>query len=109
MLRLILLIPVLLVLVLFALSNRASVELQFWPIDQTLDVPLSLAVLAAMAVAFVLGGLTVWFSLVGARRRARRAEQALNLVERQLQDMQARFKAMQTAPRPTVATLPPPV
>lgn len=76
--------PLFLFLVLFALSNRQPVQLTLWPTDFAVRIPLSLTVLAAMAVAFVLGGLVVWIGALGHRRRARRAERSLHALERQL-------------------------
>ena len=89
--RLLIALPFLLLLVLFALSNTAPVRLRLWPTDYALELPLSLAVLGAMAVAFLLGGALVWLSELAQRRRARRAEQALRLLEAQVEDLKARL------------------
>ncbi len=91
--RLLIALPFLLVLVLFALSNRLPVRLYFWPTDYALELPLSLAVLGAMAIAFLLGGALVWFSELAQRRRARRAEQTVRLLEAQVQELKARLEA----------------
>ena len=66
-----------------------------------LEMPLSVAVLVGMAVAFLLGALLVWVSELGQRRRARRAEHTVRLLEEQVQELKARL-----APKP--AMLPPP-
>ena len=58
-------------LVLFALSNTEVVRLGMWPTDYGIDVHLSLAILVAMAIAFLLGALVVWISELSQRRRAR--------------------------------------
>jgi lipopolysaccharide assembly protein A len=89
----------LLVLVVFTLSNRQPVSIGFWPTDLRWDVPLSLAVLIAAAVALVFGAAMVWISELGQRRRARRAEATVRLLEEQVQELKARL-------RPT--TVPPP-
>lgn len=91
MLRIIVAAPLLLILVLFALSNPAPVALRLWPTDVSVELPLSLAVLGAMAVAFVAGALVVWFSALAARRRARRAEQVARLLEAQVAELKARL------------------
>lgn len=91
-------LPLLVLLVLFALSNTEPVQLALWPSDYTLQVPLSLAVLGAMAIAFFAGGLMVWLSELGQRRRARRAEQALRLLEAQVQELKARLPQAQLPP-----------
>ncbi len=60
--RLLIAFPFLLLLVLFALSNTAPAPLRLWPTDYTLELPLSLAILGGMAIAFLFGGALVWLS-----------------------------------------------
>ena len=84
-------LPLLILLVLFALSNTTPVRLGLWPSDYTLQLPLSLTVLGAMAIAFLAGGVTVWVSELAQRRRARRAEQTVRLLEAQVQELKARL------------------
>ncbi len=93
--RLLIALPLLLLLVLFALSNRQPVSLHVWPTDYAATLPLSLAVLGAMAIAFLAGGVLVWVSELVQRRRARRAEQAVRLLEAQVQELKARLAEMQ--------------
>ena len=89
--RLLIGLPLLILLVLFALSNTAPVRLGLWPSDYTLQLPLSLTVLGAMAIAVLAGGVTVWVSELAQRRRARRAEQTVRLLEAQVQELKARL------------------
>lgn len=89
--RLLIGLPLLLLMVLFALSNTAAVRLVLWPTDYSLQLPLSLAVLAAMAIAFLAGGLIVWVSELSQRRRARHAEHLVRLLEAQVQELKARL------------------
>jgi len=89
--RLLIALPFLLILVIFALSNRARVGLSFWPTDYALELPLSLAILGGMAIAFLLGGALVWISALAQRRRARQAEHAVRLLEAQVQELKARL------------------
>ena len=98
--RLLIAIPLLLLLVLFALSNTAPVRLGLWPTDFALELPLSLAVLGGMAIAFLMGGAIVWLAELGQRRRARQAEQAVRLLEAQVQELQARLPQAHL-PRPS--------
>jgi uncharacterized integral membrane protein len=99
--RLLILAPFLLLLVLFALSNTTPVRLGLWPTGLSLELPLSLGILGGMALAFVVGGVLVWFSELGQRRRARRAEQTVRLLEAQVQELKARLP--QAALGPPVA------
>jgi uncharacterized integral membrane protein len=105
MLKAIIFAPLLFVLVLFALSNPQPVHLGLWPTDVTVDIPLSITVLLAMAVAFVLGALLLWFSAVGARLRARKAEHAVRMLEAQVAELKARNMTVST---PYGTALPPP-
>lgn len=89
--RLLIALPFLLVLAVFALSNPVPIRLGFWPTDYSLELPLSLAILGGMAIAFLAGGALVWLSALGQRRRARRAEQAVRLLEAQVQELKARL------------------
>jgi uncharacterized integral membrane protein len=93
--------PLLFILVLFALSNPQPVKLGLWPTDLTVDIPLSITVLLAMAASFVLGALLLWFTVVGTRLRARRAESQVRMLQAQVADMKVRMAKPATA-------LPPP-
>lgn len=77
-------------LALFALSNTEVVTLGIWPTDYSLQVHLSIAILVAMAIAFLLGGLLVWVSALGQRRRASRAERMVRELEAQVQQLRSR-------------------
>jgi uncharacterized integral membrane protein len=99
MLRVIISLLVLVVLVVFALSNTEPVRIGIWPTDYTLQTPLSIAVLVGAAVAFLLGGLLVWMSGFGQRRRARRAEENVRVLEERVEELKARL-ARPIAPPP---------
>jgi uncharacterized integral membrane protein len=90
MLALLLALPLLLVLVLFAVSNTAPVELQFWPFDFAWQVPLAGAVLGAALLAFLLGALLAWGSGLRHRAQARKLRNAARLLEAELADLRAR-------------------
>jgi uncharacterized integral membrane protein len=92
LLRLLVAAVFLLVLVVFVLSNRQPVAIGFWPTDVRWDVPLSIAVVVVAAVALVFGAAMVWISELGQRRRARRAEAAVRLLEEQVQELKARLR-----------------
>lgn len=90
MLRLIPALILVLILIVFGLSNRDAVTLGFWPTDYAVVLPLSVAVLAAMAVSFLLGAAIVWLDHLGLRRRARRAEAEVRRLQAQLTQAEAR-------------------
>jgi len=90
MLRAVIFAPLLFLLVLFALSNPQVVHLGLWPTDVIVDLPLSIAILLSMATAFVVGSLLLWLSAVAARLRARRAESAVKMLEKQVAELKKR-------------------
>jgi lipopolysaccharide assembly protein A len=99
--------PLLLLVVLFALSNTQNVHIGLWPLpaDFAVNAPISIIVLAGMAIAFMLGALELWFTAIGARRRARRAEHQAKLLEAQVQELKAR-NAAPVVPAVPVGNLP---
>jgi len=98
--RVIIGLPILAILISFALSNRVSVAIGLWPTDISIELPLSLAVLIVAGFAFVLGGLVVWLTEFPQRGRARRAEHAVRLLEDEVKALKARL--------PKDGVLPPP-
>ena|SRR5271165_809591 len=90
-LRLLIVIPLLLLLVLFALSNSTPLRLCLLPAECTTDLPASVVILGAMGVAFLAGAFLVWVGEMGQRRRARRAEQAMKLLEEQVKALKAQL------------------
>lgn len=102
--RLLVTVPLLLLLVLFALSNTEPVPIRLWPTDMAAEVPLSLAVLGGMGAAFLVGALLVWFSALSQRSRARRAEAQVRILDEQLAELKARLASA----NPTAPSLPPP-
>jgi uncharacterized membrane protein affecting hemolysin expression len=66
------------------------VRLGLWPMDYGIEVHLSLAILVAMAIAFLLGALFVWISELSQRRRAWQAERTVRLLEAQVEDLKLR-------------------
>ncbi|HWX50706.1 MAG TPA: lipopolysaccharide assembly protein LapA domain-containing protein [Roseomonas sp.] len=88
----------LLVLVLFAISNTMPVALQLWPFDLSWEVPLAGAVLGAAALAFLLGALLTWGSALHYRRRARRMQRAAQLLEAELAELRGQQDAANPVP-----------
>jgi uncharacterized integral membrane protein len=82
--------PLLLLLVLFGLSNRREVEIFLWPLDIAWVAPLSVAVLVAASLAFLFGALIAWTAAFPHRRRARRLEATARGMEAELADLRAR-------------------
>jgi lipopolysaccharide assembly protein A len=87
-------VPLLALMVLFALTNTEPLRLGLFPLGHLpFDIPTSVAILGAMAIGFFLGGLRLWFTAVHYRRAARRAEETVRLLEVKQQEPRSRLEA----------------
>lgn len=66
-------VPVALALAIFAIANRGQVDIDLWPLPQSIGVPLYAAVFGAALVGFLIGAVVTWYSAWTHRLRARRA------------------------------------
>ena len=64
-------IPVAIIIVSFAVTNREAVTLGLFPLPFELTLPIYIVVLVPLAVGIILGGLIAWFSAGRHRQRAR--------------------------------------
>ena len=64
-------LPIVLVVVTFALHNREAVTLNLWPFDLQLALPLSFMSLGMLFIGFVLGALLMSFSAMRLRMQKR--------------------------------------
>ena len=78
-----------LVLALFAVSNRESVALGLWPVPFLVEIPLYVAMLAALAVGFVIGEFAAWIAGRRWRREARQRRRQIASLEGELRATQA--------------------
>ena len=56
-------LPFALVVVIFAVSNRGPIAVDFWPLPFSQDVPLYLLSLGTLAFGFFFGALLTWMSV----------------------------------------------
>jgi uncharacterized integral membrane protein len=98
MLRTLIALPVLIVLILFALSNPQPVTLGFWPTDFKVATPVSAAILVGAALSFLLGSLFVWLPALGVRRRARKFERAARRLEDQVSSLKKKAESSSRTP-----------
>ncbi len=89
------------VLALFAASNREAVSLALWPLPFVVELPLYLALLAALLIGFVAGALGIWIAGRHGRREARRRGRRIAALERELAATQAQLPGgSEKAPAP---------
>ena len=65
-------LPVAVLAVLFAISNKEAIQLRLWPLEGTLTTYGFLPFYVALVLGFLLGGFITWLSGARYRRRARR-------------------------------------
>jgi putative membrane protein len=80
-----------LVLALFAVSNRETVSLGFWPVPFLVEVPLYVALLGALVIGFLIGELAAWIAGRRWRREARRRARRNTALEGELRATQAQL------------------
>jgi uncharacterized integral membrane protein len=73
-----------LLLIPFAVSNRAPVSLGFWPLPFLVALPLYLLVLSLLLVGFIIGATAAWLACRRARRESRRRRRRVEALEREL-------------------------
>ena len=98
--RVLLAVPLIFLLILFALSNKQTVELGLWTTDIQVELPVSLAVLGIAGLFFLFGALVAWAGTLAERGRARRAEATVRQLEAQL-------AAARASSRPALSLSPP--
>ena len=106
--RILLAVPVLIILVAFALSNRQVVQLGLWPTDITLNAPLSITILVASGLFFIVGALMTWGAGVMTASRARQAERTVRQLEAEVRALKAQPRNAQPRTVGTAMALPPP-
>ena len=79
------------ILALFAASNREVVSLALWPLPFAVELPLYLAVLAALAIGLIAGAILTWLGGRHRRRKARRRGRRIAALERELAATQAQL------------------
>ncbi len=79
------------VVVVFSISNRGLVTLDFWPLPVLQDVPVYIPVLIAGFLGFLFGGAIAWFSAGGTRSKARKANRRASSLEKDLTVLQQKI------------------
>ena len=86
-----------LILVIFAVSNRGTVVVTFWPLPATLEAPLYLVLLLALLAGFLLGELVAWINAGRTRRALRERNRRIEALERERAAAQAQPPQASTA------------
>ncbi len=81
--------PLALVLVVFAVSNRARVVVTLWPFPFELDTPLFLVILLSLLVGLLFGLLLAWMAGAPTRRESRARAKRIAVLEREVDGLRA--------------------
>jgi len=105
----IILIPLAILMVMFAVANRGSVAISLDPFSAnapalTVHMPLFLLLLIALIVGVLAGGIAAWLRQAKWRRAARRLDRELRTARAEAEDVRRRLAAAPAAPAiPTIA------
>ena len=78
-------IPIIAIIVIFAVMNRQDAALNLWPLPWAVQVPLFLLTLGAVLFGFLFGVLVMWISAARQRRRLRETKRHLDAAHSELQ------------------------
>ena len=103
-------VPLALVLLVFALANRRFVMVSFNPFDPNdaalaLTLPLFIVIIASAMLGVLVGGLAVWFGQRRHRKAARRLEAEAAQARAELAEVRRTTAFSTPAPRPGVPPL----
>jgi uncharacterized integral membrane protein len=73
----------------FAISNRDTVSLAFWPVPFVVALPLYLLVFAALLTGFVAGAIAAWIGGRHRRRQLRASRRRIGALEGELAGVRA--------------------
>ena len=94
----VILLPMALVVVVFAVTNTSHVPLDLWPLPYQAEMPLSVAVFAGFALGFVAGGIIVWIAGGKSRSLSRARARQLAGTERDLKELRKKIGKLETTP-----------
>ncbi len=77
-------IPLTLLVIAFALTNRGPVVVGLWPFDELVEMPVYLLALGLLALGFLAGSAFAGIGTLAARLRARREAKRAEAAERKL-------------------------
>jgi putative membrane protein len=90
-------VPLAIVLVLFAIDNRASLTVSFWPLPWTATLPSFLALFVALLIGFFAGAAAIWLSGGKARKRNRNLAETARAQAHQIAEHERRLAEARAA------------
>ena len=93
----ILLFPLVLIALSFAVSNRDGVTLTLWPLPFALDVPIVLFSFVILVLGFFFGGLANWLAGQERRKLARDKRKEADRLAREVQSLKSQLEEQQNS------------
>ena len=90
-------VPLTILLVVFAVSNREPAMLSLWPLSEGVSTPLYLLVLALFALGALIGMVVAWLSGASTRRALREATRRAERAEREMRQQSERVERLERA------------
>lgn len=116
---LIIVVPLAIIIVAFAVANRQAVTVSFDPFSSAdpayaARLPLFILIFALVILGVIVGGVTTWFRQAGWRRSARMLEGEVRALHQELEalrrriESESRSEGLRSASGQSFASLPPP-
>ncbi|MBH69146.1 MAG: hypothetical protein CMM58_12385 [Rhodospirillaceae bacterium] len=84
LIRLLFLVPLTVGAIIFAISNKHTVSLFFWPLSPSLEMPVYILSLGILIVGFILGNVFSWFDHSLNWMKRRKNEKKISELEQEL-------------------------
>ncbi|HVA35429.1 MAG TPA: lipopolysaccharide assembly protein LapA domain-containing protein [Stellaceae bacterium] len=86
--------PLALILVIFAVSNRARVTVTLWPFPFEIETRLFLVILLSLLIGLLLGLLLAWLASGATRRESRARAKRISALEREVEGLRSNRPAV---------------
>ncbi|MCW5700047.1 MAG: DUF1049 domain-containing protein [Rhodospirillales bacterium] len=90
-------LPLALIVIVFALNNRMLIDIDTWPLEYTLKVPLFGIALVGIFIGFLWGGIIAWIGAGKTRKRARDLHRRVETDQREKAALEHKIKKMEAA------------
>lgn len=81
-------IPLLVVVIVFAISNSQEISISLWPLPFMIEMPFYLSILIVGFVFFLFGGMIAWLPHVGVRHKLKITQKRVKDLEEDLKNCQ---------------------
>tara|TARA_S200000501_G_scaffold112861_1_gene106090 strand:- start:866 stop:1171 length:306 start_codon:yes stop_codon:yes gene_type:complete len=83
------------IVLLFSISNRDLIVIEFWPSSFVFEYPVYFPVLIFGLVGFLAGGTIAWLSAGTNRKNARKAKRRASVLEKDLATLQGKIEKLE--------------